>query len=171
MTADRRRPGRPLPADPWPSDELGVVQLPSGRRIRGRPLAAELPPGLPPTFAVQLAARIPAETAWERAWIPWRDFWVPADPASATRVLQHAHARAAGGRVEIGCARGVGRTGTALAAMGVLEGMSPDAAVAWARAHYHRRAVEVPWQRRYLGYVERLAGTAPSAGDRRPDLC
>ena len=45
---------------------------------------------------------------------------------------------------------GVGRTGTALAALAVLDGLDPGRAVAWVRAHYHPRAVETPWQRRWL---------------------
>lgn len=143
--------------DTWPSDGPGVVELPSGRRARGRRLAAELPVGPLPTFAVQLSGRMPAEPGWERVWIRWRDFWLPTDPASATEILLAAHARAGTDRVEIGCPGGVGRTGTALAALGVLEGMSPADAVAWARSCYHRRSVEVPWQRRYLSYVQGYA--------------
>ena len=139
---------------PWPSDAPGVVELPSGRRIRGRRLGGEVTVEVPPTLAVHLAARCPREPPWERVWIRWRDFWVPADPDAATRVLRHAHRRAETDRVEISCGHGVGRTGTALAAMGVLEGMAPEEAVAWVRAHYHPRAVDVPWQRRYLRQVQ-----------------
>lgn len=62
-------------------------------------------------------------------------------------------------RVEIGCSGGVGRTGTALAAMGIFEGMTPDQAVEWVRVHYHPRAVEVPWQRRYLVRVQQAKGS------------
>lgn len=142
----------------WSTDDPGVVELPSGCRIRGRRLTHEMPAGTLPTFAVQLAGRRPPEPAWERVWIPWKDFWLPADPAAATRILRDAHARAATDRVEIGCGGGVGRTGTALAAICVLEGMSTDDAVEWVRAHYHPRAVEVPWQRRYLSYVQRSGG-------------
>ena len=45
---------------------------------------------------------------------------------------------------------GVGRTGTALAAISVLAGVPPAEAVAWIRRHYIRRAVETPWQRRWV---------------------
>ena len=45
---------------------------------------------------------------------------------------------------------GVGRTGTVIACLAVLTGLSPADAVAWARANYHRRAVETPWQRRWV---------------------
>ncbi|MFD0818813.1 protein phosphatase, partial [Micromonospora zhanjiangensis] len=59
----------------------------------------------------------------------------------------------AGDRVEVACGGGVGRTGTALAALAVLDGLDPDAAVAWVRAGYRRRAVETVWQRRWLRHV------------------
>ncbi|MGH9129451.1 MAG: protein-tyrosine phosphatase family protein [Acidimicrobiales bacterium] len=138
----------------WSTDDPGVIELPSGRRIRGQRLVPD-PVGNPPTFAVQLAGRRPSQPAWESVWIPWKDFCLPANPASATRVLRDAHARVETERVEIGCSGGVGRTGTALAAICVLEGMRAEDAVKWVRAHYHPRAVEVPWQRRYLTYVQR----------------
>jgi hypothetical protein len=139
--------------DPWPADEPGVVELPSGRRFRGRRLRSARSPVVPPTFAVHLAGRRPAEPPWEREWIRWPDFWLPADPETAARVLRLAHRRAGTERVEIACGGGVGRTGTALAALCVLEGMEADAAVGWVREHYHPRAVEVPWQRRFLRRV------------------
>jgi protein-tyrosine phosphatase len=47
----------------------------------------------------------------------------------------------------------VGRTGTALAALAVLDGLDPEAAVHWVRAVYDRRAVETPWQRWWLRRV------------------
>ena len=144
-----------MTAEPWPDHEPGVVELPSGRRVRGRRLATAPSAGVTPTLAVHLAGRCPASPPWEREWIRWRDFWLPADPDDATRILRLAHGRARSERVEVSCGGGVGRTGTALAAMGVLEGMDPDAAVEWVGEHYHPRAVEVPWQRRYLRYVRR----------------
>lgn len=45
---------------------------------------------------------------------------------------------------------GVGGTGTALACIAVLNGVSPRQAVAFVREHYDPRAVETPWQRRYV---------------------
>ena len=140
--------------EPWPEDESGVVELPSGRRVRGRRLRSTPSSAAAPTLAVHLAGRRPAEPPWEREWIRWWDFWLPADPDAATRILRLAHERGRTQRVEIACGGGVGRTGTALAAMCVLEGMAPDAAVEWVREHYHPLAVEVPWQRRYLRYVQ-----------------
>jgi protein-tyrosine phosphatase len=55
--------------------------------------------------------------------------------------------------VEVACRGGVGRTGTALAALAVLDGLSPGEAVRWVRREYHPRAVETPWQRWWLRRV------------------
>jgi hypothetical protein len=137
----------------WQLGAPGVIKLPSGRRIRGRGLRNGLPAGPVPTLTVHLTASRPTEPSWECRWIKWWDFWLPADPDDALRTLRSAHARAPDERVEIACGGGVGRTGTGLAAMCVFEGMEPAAAVGWARQHYHPRAVEVPWQRRFLRHV------------------
>jgi protein-tyrosine phosphatase len=65
-------------------------------------------------------------------------------------VLRDAWERSATERVEIACGGGRGRTGTALACLAVLDGVPPGDAVAYVRAHYHRRAVETYWQRRFV---------------------
>jgi hypothetical protein len=92
-----------------------------------------------------------APPAWPCRRVRWPDFGVPADRGDALDALGEAHRRAlAGERVEVACRGGVGRTGTALAALAVLDGLHPGQAVAWVRGHYHRRAVETPWQRRWL---------------------
>jgi protein-tyrosine phosphatase len=91
---------------------------------------------------------------WPHRRIDWPDFGIPADRDDALDALREAHRRAnAGERVEVACRGGVGRTGTALAALAVLDGLDPAAAVHWVRAHYHRRAVETPWQRWWLRRV------------------
>lgn len=137
------------------ADGPGVLALPSGRRVRGRALSDPLPDGEPPDFAVLLLGRRPEPTPWPSTWIPWPDFRLPRDRDAARAVLREAHARAAAERVEIACAGGRGRTGTALAIVAVLDGVAPDAAVAFVRAGYHPHAVETPWQRRF---VRRSAG-------------
>jgi protein-tyrosine phosphatase len=106
-----------------------------------------------PALAVHLTGRPTPATSWERLWVRWPDFWVPTDPGVASTALQRAHRLAAEARVEIACTGGVGRTGTGLAALCVLDGLDPDAAVTWVRSRYHPRAVEVPWHRRFLRYV------------------
>ena len=137
----------------WNTDTPGLIRLPSGRLIRGRGLRYDLPEGQTPTLAVHLTDHQPPEPAWESLWVPWRDFWLPADPDDAMRKLRIAYERAATERVEVCCGGGVGRTGTALSAMCVFEGMDPKEAVTWVRRNYHSRAVEVPWQRRFIRHV------------------
>jgi protein-tyrosine phosphatase len=123
--------------------------------VRGRRLADAL---APVDFTVVLG-RGPAPS-WPYQRIGWPDFWVPTDRTEAIDALTEVHRRAyAGERVEVACRGGVGRTGTALAALAVLDGLSPDDAVAWVRAAYHRRAVETPWQRRWLRSVPRPSGS------------
>jgi protein-tyrosine phosphatase len=51
--------------------------------------------------------------------------------------------------VEIACSGGRGRTGTALACLAIIDGLSPEQAVAFVRQQYHPHAVETPWQKRY----------------------
>ena len=137
-----------MTADDW-LDETGVVSLPGGARVRGRRLGD---PAGPADFALVLGKG--AAPAWPHRRLRWPDFRVPADRGDALDALREAHRRAlAGERVEVACRGGVGRTGTALAALAVLDGLHPGQAVAWVRANYHRRAVETPWQRRWLGTV------------------
>jgi protein-tyrosine phosphatase len=52
--------------------------------------------------------------------------------------------------VEAACRGGIGRTGTVLAMLAVLDGLSPQDALHWVRAGYHRAAIETPWQRHFL---------------------
>ncbi len=52
--------------------------------------------------------------------------------------------------MQAACRGGIGRTGTALAALGVLDGLSPPDALHWVRAGYHRAAIETPWPRHWL---------------------
>jgi Protein-tyrosine phosphatase len=154
------RPPHPrLPYDPamgiW-EDGSGVVALPDGRRVRARGLRRTIPPGPAPDFGVYLASRDPGPFAWEHRWVRWLDFRTPASTTDALAALREAHERAATERVEVACGGGVGRTGTALAAMAVLAGVDPAEAVAWVRARYDRRAVETPWQRRWVRRLDRV---------------
>lgn len=127
----------------------GVVTLPGGARVRGRRVADR---GVPADFTLLLAAGpVPP---WPHRRVRWPDFWVPLDREDAVAALREAHERAyAGERVEVACRGGVGRTGTALAALAVLDGLAPADAVAFVRTAYHPRAVETPWQRRWLRRV------------------
>lgn len=134
----------------WPEGGPGVVRLPSGRLVRGRGLRDGLPPGPEPEFGLYLQARRAPEVPWKARLLRWPDFRLPADREEARAVLAEVRELAAGRRVEIACGGGRGRTGTALACLAVLDGVEPAGAVAWVRRHYHPRAVETPWQRRYV---------------------
>lgn len=132
----------------WPTGEPGVLSLPSGRRVRGRSLRR--PPHAAPDWGLYLVGRYPTGCPWPHEWVRWPDFWLPSDGVAAWAALDEAWRRAEHERVEIACGGGVGRTGTALAALAIVEGMRPDDAIALVRCEYHRRAVETPWQRGWL---------------------
>lgn len=137
----------------WP-DGPGVVELPDGRRVRARGLRRPQPAGPDPELGVYLLGRDPGPFAWEHVWVRWPDFRLPASPENALAALRAAHDRSASERVELACGGGVGRTGTALAALAVFTGIPPADAVRWVREHHHPRAVETPWQRRWVRSLE-----------------
>lgn len=134
----------------WEVGAPGVLRLPSGRLVRGRGLSRPLPDGPLPDYGLYLLGHEPPDTAWDAKWVRWPDFRLPADPAALPEVLAEALRRAADERVEFACAGGRGRTGTALACLAVLDGVPAAEAVGWVRAVYDRRAVETPWQRRFV---------------------
>jgi hypothetical protein len=135
-------------ADLW-RDDTGLVTLPGGARVRGRRLSE---PARPADFALVLGPG--PMPPWPHRRIRWPDFWIPTDRDDALDALHDTHRRArADERVEVACRGGVGRTGTALAALAILDGLTPRDALSWVRSNYHHRAVETPWQRRWLRKV------------------
>ncbi|GAB3694117.1 phosphatase domain-containing protein [Saccharopolyspora tripterygii] len=134
----------------WEVGAPGVMVLPSGRLVRGRGLRGPLPEGPLPDFAVHLLGRRPGRVEWDSRWVRWPDFLLPRDRADAADAFREAWRRAGDERVELACGGGRGRTGTALACLAVIDGVPPGEAVAYVRAHYHPRAVETPWQHRYV---------------------
>jgi hypothetical protein len=131
--------------EPW-HDEIGLVTLPSGPQVRGRRMKDAVSPA---DWALLLAPG--PDPAWASRRLRWPDFWIPTDRADALDALHEAYRRAQDGeRVEVACGGGIGRTGTALAALAILDGIPARDAVGWVREHYHHRAVETPWQRRWL---------------------
>lgn len=134
----------------WEPTLAGVVRLPSGRLVRGRALNRPLPAGPVPSFALYLLSHEPPPVPWEARWLRWPDFWLPADRTATGEALREAWARAETERVEVACAGGHGRTGTALACLAVLDGVPNREAVAYVREHYASHAVETPWQRRFV---------------------
>jgi hypothetical protein len=135
----------PRPHSGW-LDDTGLIALPSGAQVRGRRLGDVVSPA---DFSLLLARG--STPGWSHRRIRWPDFWIPLDRDDAIDALTQAHRRAlAGDRVEAACRGGIGRTGTALAALAVLDGLSSTDAVSWVREGYHRHAIETPWQRRWL---------------------
>jgi protein-tyrosine phosphatase len=127
-----------------------IVELPDGRRIRGRGLRRDVPDGQQPEFGVYLLGKDPGPFEWEHRWVRWPDFRLPSSQDDAIDALREAHRRAADERVEIACAGGVGRTGTGMAVLAILAGVPPEEAVAWVRQAYNPHAIETPWQRRWV---------------------
>lgn len=136
---------------------VGVISLPDGTAVRGRGRREPLPGGPFPELGLFLGD--PGKHGlpdWPVERIDWPDFRVPRDTAAAVAAIETAYAAARDGRrVEITCHGGTGRTGTAIACMAVLAGHPAVDAVAWTRATYRPRAVETPFQRRW---VLRFAG-------------
>ena len=132
----------------------GAVRFPDGAWVRGRGLRNPAPGGPLPEFGLYLGSRklrARHDFDWPHAWIDWPDFLLPRDTAAAVDAIRDLHRRAlAGQRVEVACGGGVGRTGTAMAMLARLAGIPADEAVAWVRANYLHRAVETPWQRRWV---------------------
>ena len=145
----------------WDAAAPGVLVLPSGRAVRGRGLRRPLPPGPVPGIGVYLLRDEPPPTAWPSTWIPWRDFGLPSDSEATQQALREAWVRSAHHRVEIACRGGRGRTGTALACLAVIDGVRPADAIAYVREHYDRRAVETPWQRRFVEHFDAQVARSP----------
>jgi hypothetical protein len=122
-----------------------VVVLPSGARVRGRRIFDDPDADPDPDFLLALTQG--PLRPWPCRRINWPDFWIPIDRADALDALGESLRRArAGQAVEVACRGGRGRTGTALAALAVLDGMPANLAVRWVRDNYDPKAVETPWQ-------------------------
>ncbi|MFB9907729.1 phosphatase domain-containing protein [Allokutzneria oryzae] len=138
------------------SQLVGAVRLPDGSWVRGRGLRRPAPEGPTPDFGLYLGSnrfrlRHSPALHWPHTWIEWPDFLLPRNRDFAVEQIHALHKKAlAGSSVEVACGGGVGRTGTVIACLAVLSGVAPEAAVAWAREHHHHRAVETPWQRRWV---------------------
>lgn len=139
---------------PAPSSEAPAGEAPGLRRAA--------PGHADPTLGLYLG--VDFCPAWPHSHLAWPDFRLPTDPRRTAQLLRAAHQHALhGGRVEIACSGGRGRTGTAIAALATLAGVHPDDAVRWTRQHYDRHAVETPWQRRWVRRFPDLLRTLPAA--------
>jgi hypothetical protein len=150
----------------------GATRLPDGTLVRGRSLRDRLPEGPLPDYGLYLVSRPGQQQrtasphhpgwnrrrrrrrfqpGWEADWIVWPDFRAPANPQQAAHAIVKAFRRAqAGGRVEVACGGGSGRTGTVLACLAILAGVPAAQAVGWVRANYRTRAVETRRQRAWI---------------------
>ena len=118
--------------------------------VRARVLRRLPPVGPVPDFGLYLLGRQPRQVPRPSRWVRWGDFRLPADEADAREASVESWHRALTERVEVACGGGRGRTGTALACPAVLDGVPARHAVAWVRRSYDPRAVETPWQRRWV---------------------
>nr|WP_042193170.1 protein-tyrosine phosphatase family protein [Kibdelosporangium sp. MJ126-NF4]CEL20608.1 hypothetical protein [Kibdelosporangium sp. MJ126-NF4]CTQ89519.1 hypothetical protein [Kibdelosporangium sp. MJ126-NF4] len=134
----------------------GAIQLPNGTWIRGRGLRNPEPPGVKPEYGLYLGSakmrrKHEAALDWPHDWIEWPDFLLPKDTEAAIRAIRALYETAGSGkRAEIACGGGVGRTGTVMSCLAILAGVASADAIPWAREHYNRRAVETPWQRKWV---------------------
>ena len=79
--------------------------------------------------------------------VSWEDFGLPKRmPIASYAIIDVYNKAKAGLWVEVGCIGGHGRTGTVLACMGVLAGLSPKEAVAYVRKNYCVNAIETSEQ-------------------------
>jgi protein-tyrosine phosphatase len=126
-----------------------IVTFPDGSRVRASPLRERVVDDPERAFGLYLDAR------WEPSWpaevIDWEDFGLPRDGEAAALAIAAAFSRARSGElVEVGCAGGLGRTGTVLACFAVLAGVPVGEAVEWVRGAYDAHAVETPEQEKWV---------------------
>ncbi len=128
---------------------MSDVTFPSGVTVRATALADRQQNDCWRTFGLYLDRRW--NPSWSSCVLDWPDFGLPEDWEFAAFHIKHAFDLATSGeRVEVGCAGGLGRTGTVLACMAILSGVQVKQAVTWVRANYDRRAVETDEQEKWV---------------------
>lgn len=144
------------------------VELPGGVIIEARglsgPMSAER--DHTPDWALYLDDGWAREKLpWPHRLIAWPDFGLPSDEPDAFDGLVEAWRRAsAGARIEVGCAGGTGRTGTALACLAVQAGVLEGKAVDWVRSYYYPWAIDTAEQE---ALVTRFAAAISEGSYRR----
>lgn len=120
---------------------MNEVSFPAGVTVRGSGLSSRDVNRMWRGWGLYLDARW--APSWPAELIDWPDFGTPTSDVDAAAAIHRAFERARDGtNVEVGCAGGLGRTGTVLACMAVLAGVSVDDAVGWVRSNYRAMAVE-----------------------------
>jgi hypothetical protein len=127
------------------------VRFPNGVVVRGECLSNREANAEWRTWGLYLDA------GWSPSWpaelIAWPDFGVPLSAENAAAAICRSYQRAEQGEhLEVGCAGGLGRTGTVLACLAILAGIPPAEAVAWTRVNYDPRAVETAEQEEWVGW-------------------
>lgn len=100
-----------------------------------------------------------ADWCWKPSWraehIDWPDMSIPRNKIMAfEQILVAVEKIQQGLKVEVGCIGGHGRTGTILAVMGVIMGMTADDAIDHVRDTYCTSAIETHSQEWYVEWVE-----------------
>ncbi|MCD1287414.1 MULTISPECIES: protein-tyrosine phosphatase family protein [unclassified Brevibacterium] len=142
----------------WDATAANVLELPSGRLVRGRSLRGSTAADAAAEFElVLLGSRRQftdvaegAHSAEQSRWVKWPDFLLPSDRHDAAAAMLDLWTRAESSRVGVACGGGRGRTGTALACIAIIDGVAAEKAVEFVREGYDPKAVETPWQRRFV---------------------
>ncbi len=92
---------------------------------------------------------------WRAENIDWRDYGLPSNYIVAFEAMLEVIERAQRGeKVEIGCIGGHGRTGTALACIAVMLGMTPSEAIKHVRSQYCSHTLESEEQEWFVEWVD-----------------
>ena len=125
------------------------VRFPDGTIVRGSSLFERYKNTEWTQYGLYLDPRWEPESPSD--FITWPDYGLPTNGVEAAETIRLAFdAARSGTNVEIGCAGGVGRTGTVIACMAILAGVARDEAVNWVRRNYHPHAVETDEQERWV---------------------
>lgn len=148
-------PDRPL-APTLTVTPVRELRFPDGTRVRASALAERKINAAWRDHGLYLDARW--APTWPATLVDWPDLGLPVDDRAATAAIVDAFERARrGSHVEVGCLAGRGRTGTVLACLAVLAGVSADEAVPWVR-HRLPGAIETSAQEAWVrGFATRVA--------------
>jgi Protein-tyrosine phosphatase len=148
------------------------VTFPDGTTVFGLNIDDRRGDDRPPDFGLYL------DRAWKPTWdatvIDWDDFeGSPPSKPLLFKEIERAFRKAQSRKwVEVGCLAGIGRTGTALACMAVISGVSADESVCWIRHYYDPYAVEGEEQEsliaEFAGWFAKRKKPRPKHTDLRP---